>query len=325
MVPIRVKGLWSMSVKNARVLNVILRTILILILTTGCHVSKAETASPLAIVYGGFEGNEKAIYLSDEQGERRIKVVSATLSDGYPAVSPNGKLIAFYGKYDNYKTWSIHTVHIDGSNVRRLTHVKNVWDSSPTWSPDGKTIAFAREYRGEDGNMREEIWLMNADGSKKRQIKSLKGRSPEFMQDGRLLFQSKVGPSQISIANVDGSNLVQLTNDETNNMSPKISPDGLQIAYLSNRDGNQEVYVMDIDGSNHLRLTSNAIMEWDPAWSVDGSKVFFSSQNVHGLYDIYKVNKDGSEVEKVLTNGSQAGTLYHVDRRSLEKFVTPRQ
>ncbi|WJG07892.1 hypothetical protein [Aliiglaciecola sp. LCG003] len=103
------------------------------------------------------------------------------------------------------------------------------------------------------------------------------------MQDGRLLFQSKANPSQISISNSDGSDTVQLTTDDTNNMSPKISPDGSQIAYLSDRDGKQEVYIMDINGSNQKRLTFNRIEEWNPAWSTDGSKVFFSSQNVFYL------------------------------------------
>ena len=180
---------------------------------------------------------------------------------------------------------------------------------------------FAREYKGSNGDWKEEIWLMNADGTQQRQIKALEGRAPEFMQDGRLLFQSKSSPSQISIANTDGSNVIQLTNDDTNNMSPKISPDGSQIAYLSNRDGNQEVYVMNIDGSNQKRLTFNHIEEWDPAWSPDGSKVFFSSQNVYGFYDIYKVNRDGSFIVKILNSGSQAATVYHVDKDYLERLV----
>lgn len=293
-----------------------------LCLATVCHANTKNISEQLAIVYGGKDDNgTKGLYFSDESGNRRVKIISATLSDGYPAVSPNGKRIAFYGKYDKYKTWSIHTVDVNDNNLHRLTHVKHVWDSSPTWSPDGKSIAFAREYRAEDGKMREEIWLMNADGSNKRQIKVLKGRSPEFMQDGRLLFQTQIGPSQVAIANIDGSKVIQLTSDESNNMSPKISPDGSRIAYLSNRDGNQEVYIMNLEGTDQQRITNNNITEWDPAWSIDGTQVFFSSQNVLGFYDIYKANTDGSSIERVTINGSQSGSLFHVDRRTLEKLV----
>ena len=150
------------------------------------------------------------------------------------------------------------------------------------------------------------------------------------MSDGRLLFHtngrfSKTVATQISIANIDGSNVIQLTNDDTNNMNPKISPDGTQIAYLSNRDGNQEVYVMNVDGSNQTRLTRNRIRDGDPAWSPDGSKVFFTSQNVFGIYDIYKVNKDGSSTERVLINGSQTATIYHIDKNYLGRLENARQ
>jgi TolB protein len=299
----------------------------ILGLTTGCQANKTATSKPLSIIYGFKEANSKAIYLSDEEGKTRIKVVDAPSSNtiGYPAVSPTGKHIAFYSKYDKRRTWSIHTADIDGNNIRRLTNVKNVWESAPAWSTDGKTIVFAREYKGVNGEWQEEIWFMNANGSEQRQIKALEGRAPEFMQDGRLLFQSKASPSQISIANIDGSNVIQLTNDDTNNMSPKISPDGSHIAYLSNRDGNQEVYVMNIDGSNQKRLTRNRVEEWGPAWSTDGSKVFFSSQNVHGFYDLYKVNKDGSSIKKILNSASQAATVYHLDKSYLERLMKTRQ
>jgi len=292
-------------------------------LTTGCQTNKISTSQPFSIIYGYKEGDNKSIYLSDEQGNRRIKVIDVpNNAGGYPAVSPTGKQIAFYGKYDKRKTWSIHIAGIDGTNMRRLTNLKNVWDYGPAFSPDGRTIAFGREYTDVNGVRQEEIWLMNADGSEQRQIKGLEGGAPEFMSDGRLLFHSKgrfskTIATQISIANIDGSHLIQLTNDDTNNFNPKVSPDGKQIVYLSNRDGNQEVYVMNVNGSNQTRLTRNQIRDGDPAWSPDGSKIFFTSQNVFGIYDIYKVHKDGSSTKRVLINASQTATVYHIDKNYL--------
>ena len=119
-----------------------------------------------------------------------------------------------------------------------MTNLKNAWDYGPAFSPDGKTISFGREYTDNNGDRQEEIWQMNNDGTEQRQIKGLEGGAPDLMSDGRLLFHSKgrfskTVASQISIANIDGSNVIQLTNDDANNFNPKISPDGTQIAYLS--------------------------------------------------------------------------------------------
>ncbi|MCV2884004.1 DUF5050 domain-containing protein [Aestuariibacter sp. AA17] len=313
-----------MLAKPVNRVRVLLLFIIILGVAAPCQANKQVHSQHFSLIYSFKEEKKRSIYLSVDEGKTRIKVVDATNSDGYPAVAPSGKSVAFYGKYDKNKTWSIHTVDIDGNNVRRLTHEKNVWDSAPAWSPDGKTIAFAREYRGENGVWQEEIWLMNADGTEQRQIKALEGISPEFMQDGRILYQSKASPSQIMIANIDGSNIIQLTNDDSDNRMPKISPDGSQIAYLSNRDGNQEVYIMRVDGSSHQRITNNDIQEWGPTWSTDGSKVFFSSENVHGFFDIYMANKDGTAIKRILNSATQVATVHRLDKRYLEKSLEAR-
>lgn len=304
-------------------ITIALSLLAIINVSTLTQASEKDANHPLSLIYKFVGDSGTSIYLSDENGHRHIKVLDAPniAAEGYPAVSPSGKQLAFYGKYDDYKTWSIHIADIDGRNIKRLTHKSNVWDSAPIWLPDGNTIVFAREYKDSDGESHEEIWQMNTDGTEKHQIKGLQGRSPELLKDGRLLFQSKASPSQITIANMDGSRVVRLTNDTTDNMSPKISPDGSRIAYLSNRDGNQEVYTMALDGSEQNRLTFNAIQEWGPAWSRDGKHVFFSSQNVYGFYDLFKVNSDGSSIDKVLHNAAQAATVFHLDQYYLQRLL----
>ena len=293
-------------------------SIAVFFMLPGCQTSQAPASSPYTIVYSSSESGRRQIYLSDDEGASRFQVTDFTGSDGYPAVSPDGKSIAFYGKYDDRNTWSIHTVNVDGTNVHRLTHVKNVWDSAPAWSPDGKTIVFAREYRDSQDQWQEEVWLMNADGSDQRQIEALEGRAPYFLQDGRILFHSKTGPSQICIADVDGKNLIQLTHNDANDWSPKVSPDGTQIAFISNRDGNQQVYTMNVDGTNQQRITFSDLTDWGPAWSRDGNMLFFNSQDSDGASDLYKINKDGSSMVKIIAGGSQVASIKSLDIGSLE-------
>lgn len=260
------------------------------------------------IAYSSKEADVREIYLIDTEGKSKIKITNH-VSDGYPSGSPDGKRIAFYAKYDGRKTWSIHTINIDGTNWKRLTHAKNKWDSSPTWSHDGKKIAFAREYRDTEETWKEEIWIMNSDGSSQTQLTLLNGGGPYFMPDGRILFHSKSQFSEICIADNDGNNIIKLTNNNAEDWYPKISPNGKHIAFMSDRDGNLEIYVMNRDGSNQKRLTFNDVNDWNPSWSPDGSKLIFASENTEGYFHIYMMNTDGSSVKKIIENGSQPSWL----------------
>ena len=288
--------------KSLRIKSKLLRIhFLIVILMFFCSCSK----NLYPIAYSSNDSGNKEVFLTDANGKTKIKITNYAGSDGYPDWSPNAKHIAFYAKYDNGNTWSIHTMNNDGTNRKRLTHFANKWDSSPTWSPDGKRIAFAREYEDSEGNWQEEIWMMNADGSKQTQLKTLSGRAPCFMKDGRILFHSKSEFNQICIADSDGGNIITLTNNTFNDKAPKVSPDGKLIAFISDRDGNQEVYVMNIDGSNQKRLTHDTVSNWDLCWSPDSSKLIFSSDGGEYL-DLYIMNKDGSSLRKFIANGLQA-------------------
>lgn len=280
--------------KNLSILTILLAFI------TSCKVSKKSTSVDYVIAYSAKEAGNVDIYLTDTKGKSKIKVTTHESRDGYAAWSPDGKRIACYAYHDGRKTWSIHTMNADGTNRKRLTHTKNRWDNSPTWSPDGKKIAFARAYKNTEGVWTEEIWLMNADGSEQTQIKSLNGGGPYFTQDGKIVFHSKSNTSEICIANMDGSNLTKLTNNNAEDWHPEVSPDGKQIAFMSNRDGKKEIYVMNIDGSNQKRLTSNEGDKWYPSWSPDGSKIIFASEG-----HVYMMNKDGSSIKKIIENGSQ--------------------
>ena len=60
---------------------------------------------------------------------------------------------------------------------------------------------------------------------------------------------------EIFLASADGTEIVQLTDNQTRDILPAWSPDGERIAFVSSRDGNNEIYVMNNDGSGVTRLT----------------------------------------------------------------------
>ena len=103
---------------------------------------KESKSTSYTIAYSSNESGNGEIYLTNTEGKSKIKITNYAERDGYPAWSPDGKHLAFYAYHDGGKTWSIHTMNIDGTNRKRLTHAENKWDNSPTWSPDGGKIAF---------------------------------------------------------------------------------------------------------------------------------------------------------------------------------------
>jgi TolB protein len=79
--------------------------------------------------------------------------------------------------------------------------------------------------------------------------------------------------------------------DGDENLSP---PTG-NIAFVSDRDGNQEIYVMSADGTGQTNLTNDPADDKEPWWSPDGTQLAFQSFRA-GPPNIFLMNADGSDV-----------------------------
>jgi Tol biopolymer transport system component len=96
--------------------------------------------------------------------------------------------------------------------------------------------------------------------------------------NGRIAFTSNAsGNNEVYTINPDGSGIVNVTNDPSDDGRPDYSPDGSKIAFRSNRDGNQEIYTMNAGGTGVARLTFDPAYDVQPVWSPDGSLIAFDS------------------------------------------------
>lgn len=111
---------------------------------------------------------------------------------------------------------------------------------------------------------------------------------------------------EIYVMGPDGGGLLNLSNNPADDFSPAWSPDGSQIAFVSNRPnetgGGQFIYVMNADGSSLRQLTQENESKW-PDWSYDGQQITYTH---HG--DIYIIGADGGESTN-LTNSPEPEEL----------------
>jgi TolB protein len=180
---------------------------------------------------------------------------------GYSAestISRDGKHIVFTSTRNG--DIDIYTMDADGSHVKQLTHELG-YDGGPFWSYDGKKIVYRAEHpkteeqiqdykdllaRGliRPGNL--ELWVMNADGSDKRQVthNGAANFGPYWMPDGkRIIFASNVGDTKdpsgfdLYVINEDGSGMERITYYPGFDAFPMFSSDGKRLVWSSNRNG----------------------------------------------------------------------------------------
>lgn len=79
---------------------------------------------------------------------------------------------------------------------------------------------------------------------------------------------------------------------------PVVSPDGLRIAFVSNRTGAEELFVISTDGTHELQLTTTAGDKNSLAWTADGREILFvASEN--DTSHLYAIAPDGTKQREV--------------------------
>ncbi|MBX6312169.1 MAG: PD40 domain-containing protein, partial [Isosphaeraceae bacterium] len=120
-------------------------------------------------------------------------------------------------------------------------------------------------------------------------------------------------------ADLDGSNLVRLTNTPGYDAEGSYSPDGRQIVFTSFRDGDGEIYIMDADGKNPRRITHAKGYDGGPFFSPDGKRLIYrSDRKDNDRLQLYINNTEGT-AERALTDNDFVnwGPYWHPDNRHI--------
>ena len=177
--------------------------------------------------------------------------------------------------------------------------------ASVTIEPD--RIAFISDR--EDDQL--DIYTMNVDGTNVQRV--TRDPASEFYlswspNDRRIVFEVFDG---IVAVNDDGDWSVLLVEDsgDTIHRWPEWSPDGGKVilvripSFFAEDNPTNDVFVFDIDGGNATRLTDTTDGdEFVPRWSPDGTKIAYDFTPIAGEGDIYVMNVDGTDVQRLTTD-----------------------
>ena len=215
-------------------------------------------------VYPSFD-----IFTANPDGSDLKQLTNIRGYDAETTITLDGKKLVFTSMRSG--DLDIYSMDADGRNVRRLTYELG-YDGGPFWSYDGKQIVYRANHPKTDKEKADytellkqnlirpttlEIWVMNADGSHKRQVTS-NGKAnfgPYFFPDGkRVIFASNMDDPRgrnfdLYKINTDGTGLERITFNDTFDGFPMFSRDGKKLVFASNRNakvqGETNVFIAD--------------------------------------------------------------------------------
>lgn len=199
-------------------------------------------------VYPSFD-----IFTADANGAGLRQLTSSFGYDAEATFSPTGHRIVFTSLRNG--DLDLYSMLPDGSDVRRLTS-RLGYDGGAFYSPDGTKIVWRAHYPKTDEE-REDYLSLLADG---------------------LIRPSAL---DIYVADADGANPRQLTDNGAANFAPYWHPSGEQVIFSSNMDdpgGREfELYLINVDGTGLERVTWSEGFDGFPVFHPDGTKLVFGS------------------------------------------------
>jgi len=276
----------------------------IAILLTGCPGAGQQTPAPLQnqIV---FESNRiltqgavhQDLYRMNADGSGVVQLTDSIEDEADPAVSPDGRLIAFTrGTVGE----DIFVMDADGGHIRQVT-TYGASDFRPAWAPDGSYLVYASEAVG-----RYELFTIKPDGTNRKQLTFRPYNNDwvsagAFSPDGkRLVFESWDREQRIAelfIMNLADSALTGLPVGVPVARSAAWSPDGQRIAFVGaiTRLTGHALYVSDLNGRHVHRLVDLHREATAPAWSPDSQKLVYENRGEAGEDRLFVIDAEGGQ------------------------------
>ena len=178
----------------------------------------------------------------------------------------------------------------------------------------------------------QQLYIMNADGTGVQQLTTGNAHteqpsgSPDRTRGAFASFRD--GNWELYTLTLATGATTRLTNHPGMDGSPRWSPDGTRIAFISDRGGaawpnqNIDVYVLTLATGAVARLTTTAGWDGQPAWSPDGKKLAFTNQGTHGYGVIYLHDVATGAATPLGTEGDASDPAWSPDGKKIAFMST---
>jgi Tol biopolymer transport system component/DNA-binding winged helix-turn-helix (wHTH) protein len=233
-----------------------------------------------------------------DTGQRQPLTSNPMEDETSPALSPDGKTVAFIGWTATHG--DMYVMPSEGGTPRKLTEIEG---GVLAWTADGREIVYNSQPAG--------LWRISITSGTPRRITSSAASLgfPAIAQRGNLLayvvneinenlWRMDLSPASPGLPPAP----VLLESSTRQQWDPSYSPDGRRLAFGSNRSGSDQIWVSDAQGGGASQITHlEAARPGCPRWSPDGASIAFNAaHNVNS--DIYVVGPDGGEPRRVTTH-----------------------
>ena len=249
--------------------------------TTGAVQYSFSATGSLAYVPGAVQSAQlKLVWVTRNGAEQPV----AGPARGYifPRLSPDGRRIAVGIIDQETQVW---LYDLSRETLTRFTFEGNV-NLSALWTPDGRRITYQSDKEGPPN-----VYWQRADGSgglERLTTSDYTSVPSSCSPDGQLLAFVQIDPAtgfDIWVLRLTDRKAQPFLRTPYNETSPRFSPDGRWLAYVSNESGRYEVYVQPYPGpGGKWQISTEGGME--PAWNPNGRELFYRSGDKMMAVDI---------------------------------------
>ena len=215
--------------------------------------------------------SDSDVWMVSWDGTRTLRMTASPEGESNPRFSPDNRYLSFVsGRYES-KGGQIWLLDRAGGEAVRLTDLKGGVNEYE-WSPDGTRIAV----------------ISHDPDPEEAKPDSLKSKNPKPVVIDRYAFKRDVTGyldrlrDHVWIVDVATKKAVQITTGDYDDVSVRWSPDGKQLAFVSEREGdpdranNSDIYVVDaVVNATPRKLTTWNGPDAGPAWSPDGKFIAY--------------------------------------------------